>query len=70
MGTDVAVSTTGYAGPTGGGPDAPPGLVYVGLAWAGGSAAYQFNWAGTRREVQRRTAKLALNRVRLHLLHA
>jgi nicotinamide-nucleotide amidase len=69
-GTDVAVSTTGYAGPTGGGPDAPPGLVYVGLAWDGGSAAYQFNWAGTRVEVQRRTAKLALNRVRLHLLRA
>ena len=70
MGTDVAVSTTGYAGPTGGGPDAPPGLVYVGLAWDGGAAAHQFNWAGTRLEVQRRTAKMALNAVRLHLLRA
>jgi nicotinamide-nucleotide amidase len=68
MGTDVAVSTTGYAGPTAGGPDAPVGLVYVGLAWDGGSAAYQFNWSGTRLEVQRRTAKMALNAVRLHLL--
>jgi nicotinamide-nucleotide amidase len=70
MGTDVAVSTTGYAGPTGGGPGAPPGLVYVGLAWDGGSATYQFNWAGARVEVQRRTAKMALNAVRLHLLRA
>ena len=68
MGTDLAVSTTGFAGPAAGGPDKPAGLVYVGLAWDGGAAAYQFNWAGTRLEVQRRTAKLALNRVRLHLM--
>jgi nicotinamide-nucleotide amidase len=68
LGTDIAVSTTGYAGPSAGGPDKPAGLVYVGLAWDGGVASYQFNWSGTRREVQRRTAKLALNRVRLHLL--
>ena len=68
LGTDLAVSTTGYAGPSAGGPDKPAGLVYVGLAWDGGAAAYQFNWSGTRLEVQRRTAKLALNRVRLHLL--
>jgi nicotinamide-nucleotide amidase len=70
LGADIGVSTTGYAGPTGGGPDKPAGLVYVGLAWNGGVASYQFNWAGTRLEVQRRTAKLALNRVRLHLLQA
>jgi nicotinamide-nucleotide amidase len=68
LGTDIAVSTTGYAGPAAGGPDKPAGLVYVGLAWDGGVASYQFNWSGTRLEVQRRTAKLALNRVRLHLL--
>ncbi len=69
MGTDLAVSTTGYAGPGAGGPDQPAGLVYVGLAWDGGAASYQFNWSGTRLEVQRRTAKLALNRVRLHLMN-
>jgi nicotinamide-nucleotide amidase len=68
LGTDIGVSTTGYAGPTAGGPDKLPGLVYVGLAWDGGVVSYQFNWSGTRVEVQRRTAKLALNRVRLHLL--
>jgi nicotinamide-nucleotide amidase len=68
FGTDLAVSTTGLAGPDGDGSDKPVGLVYVGLAWAGGVASYHFNWGGTRTEIQSRCAKLALNRVRLHLI--
>ncbi len=66
--SDVAVSTTGIAGPGGATPDKPVGLVYVGLAWEGGSDAVPFSWGGTRTEVQSRTSKMALNRVRLHLL--
>jgi nicotinamide-nucleotide amidase len=65
--TDLAVSTVGVAGPNDLGPDRPVGLVYVGLACEGGGSALKFSWTGTRPEVQRRTAKLALNRVRLHL---
>jgi nicotinamide-nucleotide amidase len=64
FGTDLAVSTTGYAGPTG----QPVGLVFVGLAWDGGAKTHTYNWGGTRAEIQSRTAKLALNLVRLHLL--
>jgi nicotinamide-nucleotide amidase len=66
--TDLAVSTVGVAGPGDLGPDRPAGLVYVALAWSGGVSSVRFSWAGSRAEVQRRTAKLALNRVRLHLL--
>jgi nicotinamide-nucleotide amidase len=43
-------------------------MVYVGLAWAGGATTTMWNWAGTRTEIQSRTAKLALNALRLHLL--
>jgi nicotinamide-nucleotide amidase len=65
---DLAVSTVGLAGPGGATPDKPVGLVHVGLAWEGGVAGAVFNWSGTRQEIQSRAAKLALNRVRLHLL--
>jgi nicotinamide-nucleotide amidase len=66
--TDLAVSTVGIAGPGGASPEKPVGLVFVGIAWDGGSATQSFSWTGTREEVQSRTAKMALNRVRLHLL--
>jgi nicotinamide-nucleotide amidase len=68
LGTDLAVSTVGVAGPGGGSADKPLGLVYVGLAWDGGVTSQCWNWGGTRTEVQSRTAKLALNMVRLRLL--
>jgi nicotinamide-nucleotide amidase len=68
--TDLAVSTVGIAGPDGGSADKPVGLVHVGLAWEGGATAHSGNWGGTRAEVQSRTAKMALNVVRLHLLRS
>jgi nicotinamide-nucleotide amidase len=68
FGTDLAVSTVGIAGPGGGSADKPVGLVFVGLAWDGGARTARFSWIGTRAEVQSRTAKFALNQVRLHLI--
>jgi nicotinamide-nucleotide amidase len=66
--TDLAVSTVGIAGPGGGSPEKPVGLVYAGLAWQGGATSQSFSWIGTRADIQSRTTKLALNRLRLHLL--
>jgi nicotinamide-nucleotide amidase len=65
---DLAVSTVGVAGPGDLGPERPAGLVYVGVAWEGGTSHQTFSWVGTRADVRRRAAKLALNAVRLKLL--
>jgi nicotinamide-nucleotide amidase len=67
FGTDLGVSTTGFAGPGGGTEANPVGTAYVGLAHAGGCEVVRWGWIGTRYEIQSRTAKLALNAVRLKL---
>lgn len=67
FGTDLGVSTTGFAGPGGGTDTNPVGTAYVGLAHAGGCEVVRWGWIGTRYEVMSRTAKLALNAVRLKL---
>src|SRR5262249_7677294 len=61
FGSDLALSTTGIAGPDSDASGKPIGLVYVGLAWHGGVRHWEYRWWGTRMEIQSRTAKLALN---------
>lgn len=68
FGTDFGVSTTGFAGPGGGTDENPVGTAYVGLAHAGGCEVVRWGWIGTRYEIMSRTAKLALNALRLRLL--
>jgi nicotinamide-nucleotide amidase len=68
FGTDLGVSTTGFAGPGGGTEENPVGTAYVGLAHATGTEVIRYGWLGTRYEIMSRTAKLALNMVRLQLM--
>jgi nicotinamide-nucleotide amidase len=67
-GTALGLATTGIAGPTGGTPEKPVGLVCVGLAWKGGDAAREFRLLGDREQVKYRGAQMALEMLRRHLL--
>jgi nicotinamide-nucleotide amidase len=58
---DVGVSVTGVAGPDGGTPEKPVGLVYIGLTLPDGSMQIKrLDWPGSREAIQRRAVIAAL----------
>lgn len=58
---DIAVSVTGIAGPDGGSPEKPVGLVYIGLASRGTDPkAYKHLFTGTRTQIRTQTCEKAL----------
>jgi nicotinamide-nucleotide amidase len=68
--TDLAVATTGIAGPTGATPDKPVGLVYIALARDTGTEVREMRY-GTepgREGVKYLASQTALDMIRLHLL--
>jgi nicotinamide-nucleotide amidase len=64
LGADVAVSTTGIAGPGGGTPEKPVGLVYLHASGPGAELARELNLPGDREAVRRRATAAALHLVR------
>ncbi|NLZ33547.1 MAG: competence/damage-inducible protein A [Clostridiales bacterium] len=67
--TDIGVSTTGIAGPSGGSEEKPVGLVYIGLYIKGKTVVKKFNFNGDREQVRRRATLNALNMIRKELLN-
>lgn len=69
LGSDLGVSITGIAGPGGGTSEKPVGLVWLGLATAGGASARELRLGEEqpRQVIRSRSAKHALNWARLHL---
>lgn len=68
MGTDIGISTTGIAGPTGATPEKPVGLIYIGLATPDTIVARRFVFVQDRRLNKELGAQAALELVRRYLL--
>jgi competence/damage-inducible protein CinA-like protein len=65
---DYALAISGIAGPDGGTPQKPVGLVCIALAHPDGILARTFNFPGDREMIRDRAAKMALSLLRFHCL--
>ena len=66
--SDYAIATSGIAGPNGGTPQKPVGLVCIAVATPRGVISEQVNFTGNRPQIIERSAACALNLLRLELL--
>ena len=69
-GVDIGIATTGIAGPSGGTPDKPIGLVYIGLADCDGVKVERHVFDGSRQENKKETCRAALQMLLGHTDHA
>ncbi len=60
MGSDVSIAVSGVAGPGGGTPEKPVGLVYIGLCAGDDTMAHEEHFDGSRGDVRRRAVDRAL----------
>ncbi|MGB7296371.1 MAG: competence/damage-inducible protein A [Candidatus Aminicenantales bacterium] len=66
--SDFGLAVTGIAGPSGGTPEKPIGLVFVALAWRGGTTVQENLFLGTRDRIKIQSAQTALDVLRRRLL--
>lgn len=66
--TDIGISTTGIAGPSGDSKDKPVGLVYIGLYIQGTVSFIKVNFSGDREKIRTRATLSALDYLRRELL--
>lgn len=66
--TDIGISVTGIAGPSGGTVDKPVGLVYSGLYIKGALKVKEFNFPGSRESIRNRTVLQVLDWLRRELI--
>ena len=59
-GTDCGIATTGIAGPGGGTPEKPVGLVYIACAFRDRTVVKKLNLKGDRSEIRTQAADCAL----------
>jgi nicotinamide-nucleotide amidase len=68
LGVDYCLSTTGVAGPTGGTPEKPVGLVWIGLSGPKGTIAKSFRFGDNRQRNIEMTVLSAMNWLRYQLV--
>jgi nicotinamide-nucleotide amidase len=59
-GTDIGISTTGIAGPSGGTSEKPVGLVWIGIYFKGNIKSYKFMFKGNRKSIRIETTHKAI----------
>jgi len=68
LNVDVCISDTGIAGPSGGSPEKPVGLFYVGLAAEDECLCQKHTFSGSREENKRAATGVALDMLRQYLV--
>jgi PncC family amidohydrolase len=64
LGVDVGIAVTGVAGPGGGTPEKPVGLVYVHAEGPDGGLGRELNFPGDRASIRARSVVIALHLAR------
>ena len=67
--SNIGISTTGVAGPTGGSKTKPVGLVYIGIVTDQHKKVYKFNFTSNRKTNKLMSSQAALNILRVYLIN-